>query len=289
MQYILFFIYIIAFVEIVIEYVLIDNFVINFLILFLSSKLMSSKIAWWRYLISIAFGTGMAFVFPILYLPTFLTILLKLLVGALMVLFAFKIKSVKKFFLHFLVFISSTALFGGLAFGFTYLCAGTINSNELPVGLFFGIIGVYVYVILGVIKYISKRQKMKKYIYSMRIFNDENFYKVEAYLDSAHNLTDPETESSIVIINFATFNKIFKVPIEKVLLKQTEGYLKDAHYVDYATITKEKQKMLVFSVDKVEVEIMDKKLEKKNVLMGLSMVDFKKNFNCDALISPMFF
>ena len=104
-----------------------------------------------------------------------------------------------------------------------------------------------------------------------------------------HNLTDPETESSIVIINFATFNKIFKVPIEKVLLKQTEGYLKDAHYIDYATITKEKQKMLVFSVDKVEVEIMDKKLEKKNVLMGLSMVDFKKNFNCDALISPMFF
>ena len=123
----------------------------------------------------------------------------------------------------------------------------------------------------------------------MRIFNDENFYKVEAYLDSAHNLIDPETESSIVIINFTTFNKIFKVPIEKVLLKQTEGYLKDAHYVDYATITKEKQKMLVFSVDKVEVEIMDKKLEKKNVLMGLSMVDFKKNFNCDALISPMFF
>lgn len=285
---------IIVVVEIIVENVLIDNFVINYLILFLSAKLLSSKIVWWRFLLSIIFGTSMAFLFPILILPTYLTVALKILVGVLMIIIAFKLKGVKSFFLHFLVFVSATALFGGLAFAFSYLCFGsleamTFGKQNIPVGLFFAIIAVYVYVIFGVIKYILKKQKIKKFIYAMKIFEKDNCYKLEAYLDSAHNLVDPESASSIVIINFSTFNKIFKIPLEKVLLKQTKDYLKNAHYIDYQTINKKNEQMLVFSVDKIELEVADKKLEKSNVLMGLSMVDFGKNFNCDALISPMFF
>lgn len=277
--------------EIVIEYVLIDNLVINFLILFLSAKVLSSRFIWWRILIANAFGTAMSFVFPLLNLPGYLMIILKLLVGVVMVLIAYKTKNFKSFLLHFLTFLSATALFGGITFMISFLAYGSLKimnlsySKNFPVGLIVGIVACYCYVTIGVINYIIKKQKIKKFVYEMKIFYKDKTYKIAAYLDSAHNLIDPITNQSVIIINFETFNKIFKLPMEKLLAKDTAS-LSNAHYIDYKTINKTSQKMLVFSVDKIEVDLVKNKLKKENALVGLSFVNFKNNFNCDALISP---
>ncbi len=278
-------------VEIIIEYVLIDNLVINFLILFLSAKVLSSKITWWRLLISNIFGTAMSFLFPILMLPSYLLILLKLLVGVIMILIAYKIKTFKSFALHFATFLSITALFGGITFMISYFAYGSLEvlnnsySKNFPMGVIIGIIAAYCYVLIGVINYIIKKQKTKKFIYDLKIFTNDKTYKISAYLDSAHNLIDPISNESVIIINFETFNKIFKLPMEKLIQKDVSN-LKNAHYIDYKTINKTTQKMLVFNIEKVEIDLIKSKLKKENAVLGLSFSNFKNNFNCDALISP---
>ena len=173
----------------------------------------------------------------------------------------------------------------------SYLAYGSLEiinlsySKNFPVGLIVGIVACYCYVTIGVINYIIKKQKTKKFVYEMKIFYKDKTYKIAAYLDSAHNLIDPITNQSVIIINFETFNKIFKLPMEKLLAKDTAS-LSNAHYIDYKTINKTSQKMLVFSVDKIEIDLVKNKLKKENVAIGLSFVNFKNNFNCDALISP---
>lgn len=277
--------------EIVIEYVLIDNLVINFLILFLSAKVLASRIIWWRILLANLFGTAMSFVFPLLVLPSYLLIFLKLFVGALMVFIAYKLKNLKTFFLHFITFLSATALFGGITFMISFFAYGSLEvinftySKNFPVGAIIGIIAVYSYVILGVINYIIKKQKMKKFVYEMKIFSHDKSYKISAYLDSAHNLIDPETNETVTIINYETFNKIFKLPMEKLITKDVSE-LKNAHYIDYRTINKSNQKMLVFNVEKIEIDLIKNKLKKENAVLGLTLTNFKNNFNCEALISP---
>lgn len=278
-------------VEIIIEYVLIDNLVINFLILFLSAKVLSSRIIWWRILLANCFGTAMSFVFPLLKLPSYLMVTLKLLVGVVMVLTAYKIKNFKTFLLHFLTFLSATALFGGITFMISYLAYGSLEimnltySKSFPVGAVIGIVACYFYVIVGVINYILKKQKTKKFIYEMKIFYKDKTYKIMAYLDSAHNLIDPITNQSVIIINFETFNKIFKLPMDKLLAKDVNS-LANAHYINYKTINEDNQKMLVFNVDKIEIDLVKNKLKRENATIGLSFINFKSNFNCDALISP---
>ena len=277
--------------EIVIEYVLIDNLVINFLIIFLSSKMLASRLIWWRVVLSDLFGTAMSFVFPILHLPASLIIFLKILVGITMTLIAFKIINFKSFALHFITFMSITALFGGITFMLSYFAYGSLDIinnyyNQLPTGLIIAIITSYVYLILGVIKYVVKKQKTKKFIYQLKIYTSEKIYKLSAYLDSAHNLVDPVSQQSVIIINFETFNKIFKISLENLLTKQVPN-LKNAHYIDYKTINKKQQKMLVFNVDKIELDLVKNKLKKDNAVLGLSFINFKNNFDCDALISPI--
>lgn len=276
--------------EIVIEYVLIDNLVINFLIIFLSSKVLAGRLIWWRVLLSDLFGTAMSFIFPILNLPAYLIIFLKIFVGITMTLIAFKIKNFKSFALHFITFMSITALFGGITFMLSYFAYGSLDimnnyCNQLPTGLIIAIVTSYVYLILGVINYIIKKQKTKKFIYQLKIYTPEKIYKLSAYLDSAHNLVDPVSQQSVIIINFETFNKIFKIPLENLLTKQVPN-LKNAHYIDYKTINKKQQKMLVFNVDKIELDLVKNKLKKDNAVLGLSFINFKNNFDCDALISP---
>lgn len=279
----------------VIEYVLIDNFVIDFFILFLTSKLLTLNYKVLRLVFAALFGAALALVFPVLNLHIALQILLKILVAITMLLIAFKSSSFKNFALIFLVFISITCLFGGIfvlisLFEYGSLDAMTITlyNKDIPMGLITIMIAFYVFLFNGVINYIKNKIKLTKFIFPLTIKTKFKCVKINAYLDSAHNLIDPETQLPVVIINFSTLNKLYKIPIEKIITKQLPKDIPNARYINYETIESKNNKMLVFLVEELKISSANKKIL-KNQIVGLSLVDFKKNFNCDALISPQMF
>ena len=281
--------------EVVIEYVLIDNFVIDFFILFLTSKLLTLNYKVLRLVFAALFGAALALVFPVLNLHIALQILLKILVAIAMLLIAFKSSSFKNFALIFLVFMSITCLFGGIfvlisLFEYGSLDAMTITlyNKDIPMGLITIMIAFYVFLINGVINYIKNKIKLTKFIFPLTIKTKFKCVKINAYLDSAHNLIDPETQLPVVIINFSTLNKLYKIPIEKIISKQLPKDIPNARYINYETIESKNNKMLVFLVEELKISSANKKIL-KNQIVGLSLVDFKKNFNCDALISPQMF
>ncbi|MBO4412548.1 MAG: sigma-E processing peptidase SpoIIGA, partial [Clostridia bacterium] len=57
------------------------------------------------------------------------------------------------------------------------------------------------------------------------------------------------------------------------------------HYINFGTLQNKNGKMLVFTIEEIEILNNKKNISKKNQAVGLSLVNFKKNFNCDALIS----
>lgn len=279
----------------VIEYVLIDNFVIDFFILFLTSKLLTLNYKVLRLVFAALFGAALALVFPILNLHIALQILLKILVAIAMLLIAFKSSSFKNFALIFLVFMSITCLFGGVfvlisLFEYGSLDAMTITlyNKDIPMRLITIMIAFDVFLINGVINYIKNKIKLTKFIFPLTLKTKFKCVKINAYLDSAHNLIDPETKLPVIIINFSTLNKLYKIPIEKIITKQLPKEIPNARYINYETIESKNNKMLVFLIEELKINSANKKIL-KNQIVGLSLVDFKKNFNCDALISPQMF
>ena len=67
--------------EIVIEYALLDNFLIDMIILFVSSKLKHEKISVGRFVISSLFGAICAILMPLLQCANFLIIGIKFFIG----------------------------------------------------------------------------------------------------------------------------------------------------------------------------------------------------------------
>lgn len=163
-----------------------------------------------------------------------------------------------------------------------------LYSKNIPMGLITLIIACYVFIVKGVVDYIKTKNKLSKFIYTITLKTEFKKITINAYLDSAHNLVDPITNQSVVIVNYSTFNKLFKIPIENIL-SQTLPSLPNAHYINYKTINSGSAKMLVFEIKELTIKNFKKNISKQNQIVGLSFSNFKKNFNCDALISAELF
>ena len=90
--------------EIVVEYVLIDNIVINFLILYLSALVLRLEKRKLRLFIAACFGAIFSLITPLLSLPTWLMIAYKVLLGLVIARLGLKTNGFKKNALAFSVF-----------------------------------------------------------------------------------------------------------------------------------------------------------------------------------------
>lgn len=96
-----------------IEYVLIDNFIIDYFLLSAAFALTGVKVKRGRLFLSACFGALTALVLPFITDISLILVLLKLLIGLLMIIIANKFTSLKSLYIHFIIFFLYTAIVGG--------------------------------------------------------------------------------------------------------------------------------------------------------------------------------
>lgn len=252
--------------EIIIEYTLIDNLVIDFLILYLSCKILKHKVVFWELALSSCVGTACALVMPIINLPTYAMVFFKLTLGAIMVLISLPCNNFKKAFISFMGFILMTAGMGGICFFLLFMISGDISinllttySSQIPVGVILLVCSLTFYFVNKLIKLIYKKRMLNTFIYETTFLNDGKEIKIDAYLDSGNTLIDPITNKPVVIINFTLFNKLYNLPLEKVLMKNVgDKEIKNCHYITFNTVGK-KSDMLVFEIEKMKIFFCEKR------------------------------
>jgi len=126
-----------------IEYVILDNLLIDLLIIYLTSSLLKIHFNKVNILLSALIGTAFAVVMPFISLNSYVLFFLKLSVGMTMVLVLKKF-SFGKFVITFVTFISLTFMMGGMCFGLMYLLSIPFTVNgimiygfEFPLSLYF--------------------------------------------------------------------------------------------------------------------------------------------------------
>lgn len=279
--------------EIIVEYALLDNLVIDSVIISLVYKLKKDKICFWRMFVASLFGSICAILMPLLECPNWMIVLVKMFVGVGMVLIAFKTTSFKKFILDYFLFMSSTFVLGGIGSAVLFLFFGEIKigngfaiSSPFPMSVIYIAMLSWVVLFSSAIKYFYKRKNKFQYVYDIEIENAGKVIEIKAYLDSGNTLIDPTTNKPVIIVGYKTFCKLHKVDLQSLLMKKMEDInITGAHYVEYSTVQNQKSSMLVFPIEKIRIKDKSSKLEIKESVFGLSFVKFQKNFGCDVLLN----
>lgn len=274
--------------EVYIEYVIIDNFVIDYLIVYFTSMILNCKIKKVNKLISVVFGVVCAVILPLISIKIIYLFFVKVLVGLIMVAMLKKYANFREFLITCIVLFSITFLLAGVCYGtnemFGINTTGgqvLINGFEFPVSVFVLFASIYIYLLIMLIKYLRNRNKLSNFYFDVKITQNNNKYFLRGYLDSGNKLFDDS--QPVVVIPLKVFVKIFKdYPIEKVALGEAPN---NPHYI-YTHSVGEKNKILVLDLDEISIKNNEKSKVYTNVKLGISKASFSSDF--DLLLHSSF-
>jgi len=270
--------------EVYIEYVLIDNIIIKFLLLHIVSKICNLHAYKRNIIFSALIASMFSILTPLVTLNNILITLFKLMVGAIILLFLKRFKSIKKYLCVYFVFLTITFLFGGLIiatlsiFNINYTVNGLLFLNfEIPLSLFIVPIYFYYLLFMKIYRYLQSKMRVSTYFFQTKLFVNNKYHSLTGYIDTGNNLYDND-KKPIVVLSFNHFVNIFSnIPVYKILLKNiTEKDIKNSHYIDVCTVNA-KEKMLVFKAD--ELLLNDTKGDRrifKDISVGVSNKSFEE-------------
>ena len=263
--------------KIIIEYVLIENMLINIISLYTTSMFTKER---GRYFWVAAFlGGCVTVVLPLFNLTAVGSFLLEIGLVCLYICISFKFKTLKKFLKLYICFYIVTFLYGGACY-FVERYFG-IQSTLIVLAVL-----VALFVAIKILaKQFTKKKNIEAFCFEVEIADRGKKSKWKAFLDTGNLLFDPLTDRPVILINFKVFSTLFKeVEIEDLLTKSKKiDCLKLAHYINFNTLNNS-DKILVFEVDNIVIgeNIVDKPM------LGLSFKDFNAAFGTDIILHNYF-
>ena len=262
--------------EVVIEYVFFENFIINFFIISCCGALFKVKPKlWW---VSAIFGSLMALFFPLFNFPIYVQVIATILVAIIMVCISFPIKSFKDFAFYGFGFIFLTFVFGG-ASQLVSSWFGQLSVLIICLISFSMFIGIKLF-----LRKLAKKRALSNFTCSVQISCKGRVTEEVGYIDSANVLYDPITSAPIVLISKEVFEKVVGEDCLYYLMRRDKvKKLPYGHYVNVGSAVSD-GKMIVFMADKLTITEHGKARSYENTLLGLSMADFSKTLSSGVLI-----
>lgn len=261
--------------KIVIEYTIVVSMLSNLLVLFLCEKIVKKQ-ARLKFL-SALIGSIIDVIYPLFHIQGIFRVLLLIFNLCLITLISFKYLKFLLFLRDFFLIFILTCVFGGMCDAIRNL----IGQFSLAVVCLICLSGYLICV--GVLKSISKANKIKAFSYTLTIIDGDKKVEEEGYLDSGNILKDNVTNKPIMLITFDVFSKLYDKVNYISALTKTYDYkqFKNGHFVPVSSVGGT-GKILVFTVDEVKVGE-DKSF--KDVMLGLSFSGFEKSFGKNVLLN----
>ena len=277
--------------QVFVEYVVIDNMIIDTLILLITCKLNKIDTKKWKMLLISLYGTLVALLSPLI--SGIWLVLVKIICGLSMPLFLLKKPNIKQYIIVTLSFFLSTMLLGGVCLGFCSMFSinyivtnGTISIYNFPVGLALTL-GIATYFVLkSLITHFFKVKQTSKFIYDIQLEYGNVRLSVKAFLDSGNRLVDHKTNKPVNLVDYEILSQICpNITLADILLKRYEKLkLNNLHEMEVKSVAK-CSKILVFEIDNIIIE--DKVFN--GALVGFSPSNFNSTLNADCLLSPLLF
>lgn len=211
-----------------VDIVILENFLINFFLLYLTLQTLKERIIYKRILLAAFLGaiyTLLVFI-PDLNILTSLPFKLLFSLGMISIILEKRnIKTIGKMYITFLVI---TFAFCGICFmialvenQYSFLESFTINNYSTK-GMIFSLIISYI-LVSGVMNHFKNRAMINNFIYDLDVCIDSEVISLKAFLDTGNGLVEPATALPVIIAEKEKFQRInikekdqFKIPYKVV-------------------------------------------------------------------------
>lgn len=193
--------------KVYLDIVLLENFIMNYIILFSTALISKSKINFLKIGIA-SFIAGLYSILNYVWkLENVESFLVKVLISMMMILIGFESRKIKTIFRQLILFYLVSFTFGGISFMLLFLISPTqiVFENGLLVGTYpvkmtimGGVLGV---VVIAIVSYIIKdRMKTKSMVCDLEIFYKGNYQKIKTMIDTGNLLKEPISQTDVIIV-----------------------------------------------------------------------------------------
>lgn len=255
-----------------IEYVFLDNFVLDLLLLKAVSAARRENSRLFRQIIASLVGAAFAVAFPLFAISPIIKTILKLLLGAAVVLICFGgSRTQRSFFLDFFLFLLCSFAFGGTMLGLMSLfdLSTLISFGEFSFGAVM-LAGYALYrLTVKIIMRLFRASAKNAFAYPCAITLGKKRIETSGFLDSGNMLFDSRSGLPVSVVS------------KKLALTLTDKSTR-GRYIEATTISG-RQKMLVFQADRLEIYNGEEVNTIEYVLLGVSGRKLK---DCEIILNP---
>ncbi len=267
--------------KIYIEQVLFTNFIIDWCILLVVSKLVFSKPNYKHITSSSLFGSFATLIMP--YCTNIILVNALKILTSIIMLQLLHIKTKKQLFLSGLLMLVLSYIIGGAIlsnFGSQASNGYAINKlNLIPV---FVITIIFTFVSTKLINWLKSKIVTNSNICDITLINKEVKINIKSFIDSGNGLCDNGLPVSL--INFDTFNKLTNISLNQYINNQF-SQLNNPHFIEANTIAG-KRKILVFTIDELQIKSNTIK-QFKNAIIGVAL-HFDNSKEYKAILNSCF-
>ncbi len=246
--------------SIFIEYIIIDNMVMDYIILRLMELTVGIKFGRSRKLLVCFFGACFALLMPLIMQYKILLFLYRILTSIIMVLCIKKYKNLKSFFVYELMFFAYTFFVGGVCLGLIQLMGidYTMSSVvmyefDFPFGVFGVVLVITLKVMSKVVGVVKSKLNTSNFIRKIKLIEGDKSISSYAFIDTGNKIK--YNGNSVSIISIGVFMQLFKdIDISKLLCGSIdENKLKEVEYIDIGGLGAT-NKYLSFVLDFIEID-----------------------------------
>lgn len=205
-----------------VEYVLIDNFIIDYTLLFSVVKIMKTPVKKWRVVVSAMLGAVISLVFPLLLKVPILSIAVRFATGFLLTLIA-HVGNLKSYIRFTSVFFAFTFISGGVITA-VFSFFGLTNSSEVLSALVFIPVYLTVRFCVYILKCFLKKKAFNDSIIKSQIFCKNKVCTCLSLIDTGNGVYYKDLPVIIVskriakkLISIESSKNIFSVQVNTVL------------------------------------------------------------------------
>lgn len=243
-----------------VDQMFLENAIMNYIILYFTSKFSGISSKWYRLMIGAIIGSIYvisSYIFGF-YDKPFIGI--KILLAFVMVVTSFKIKNIKEFFKLFVFFVGITFFIGGASFGLAFIAnvsmiseGGVLYVEEFPVVMI--ALGSVLSFIIGkwILIFLKNKVKINQLLYDIEIKLFDKKIITTALLDSGHSVKESLTGYPVMILEKSMLKEI--VPkevidkIEKNDFEFEEKFKRRFRIIPVSTVSSESNLLMGFKAD----------------------------------------
>ncbi|WP_425446994.1 sigma-E processing peptidase SpoIIGA [Dethiothermospora halolimnae] len=287
------------------EYLLLENAIINFIILYVTKRFTRTDTNKIRLIISSLIGgiyTFVVFYPSLMFMAKFI---MKFIVSILMIIVAFNPYTLKKFLKLISTFYVVTFVFAGAALALFYLSdiqifvgKGIFYIRDFPIKKLIFAVGISWILIKGTLGFIQSKIGKEKLFIPIEINLNNRNVKLNALVDTGNSLKDPISDRPVIIVEFKAIQDLLPIKVQDIFLKYKENNLDvvstvmsksnreiSFRLIPFKSIGKDNGMLLGFKPDKVILRDEDNKILSE-IIVGIYNNSLSPNHEYMALLHP---